>query len=80
VEKPGTTIKVYRRRNASGETTSWFARVKIPETSMWSDVRKDEPRDYFGSIYPTKDAAVEAAKAEIIRRMPPRPRPSRQVR
>jgi hypothetical protein len=70
VEKPGTTIKVYRRRNASGETTSWFARVKIPGTSMWADVRRDRPIDYFGSVYQTKDEAIEAAKREIIARTP----------
>jgi hypothetical protein len=70
VEKPGTTIKIYWRRNEAGETTSWFARIKIPGTSMWADVRKDRPLDYYGSIYPTKDEAVEAAKREIIRRTP----------
>jgi hypothetical protein len=47
---------------------SWFATIKIPGTSMWADCRRDEPRDYYGSIYPTKEAAIEAAKREIIRR------------
>jgi hypothetical protein len=68
VEKPGTTIKVYNRRNAAGEIVSWFATIKIPSASMWADVRCDQPYDHYGSIYPTKEAAIEAAKAEIIRR------------
>jgi hypothetical protein len=68
VEKPETTIKVYNRRNAAGEIVSWFATVKIPGASMWADVRCDLPLDHFGSIDPTKEAAIEAAEREIIRR------------
>jgi hypothetical protein len=47
---------------------SWFATIKIPGTNTWADVRRDLPLDHFGSIYPTKEAGIEAAKREIIRR------------
>jgi hypothetical protein len=70
MEKPEPTIKVYNRRNAAGEIVSWFATIKIPGTSLWADVRTDQPLDCYGSIYPTKDAAIEAAKREIIERTP----------
>jgi hypothetical protein len=68
VEKPGTTIKIYKRLNGSGEIIGWCADIKIPGIGMWTEVRRDEPRDYWGSIYPTKEAAIEGAKREIIRR------------
>jgi hypothetical protein len=70
VENPGITIKIYKRRNETGETVSWFARIKIPGASMWEDSRRDPPLDYFGSVYQTKHEAIEAAKREIIRRTP----------
>jgi hypothetical protein len=75
VEKLEPTIKIYKRRNEAGETVSFFARIKIPGSSLWADVRKDQPLDYFGSIYPTKDAAIEVARREIMERTP---RDSRQ--
>ena len=68
MEKSEPTIRGYKRRNEAGETVSWFARIKIPGSSLWADVRKDRPLDYYGSIYSTKDAAIEAAKREIIAR------------
>jgi hypothetical protein len=68
VEKPETTIKIYKRRNEAGEIIGWCAEIKIPGLQMWTDVRRDEPRDFYGSIYPTKAEAIEGAKREIIRR------------
>jgi hypothetical protein len=68
VEKPGTTIKIYKRRNEAGEIVGWSADIKIPGLQMWTDVRRDTPRDFYGSIYPTKEAAIADAKREIIRR------------
>jgi hypothetical protein len=46
----------------------WSADIKIPGMGMWTNVRRDRPVDFYGSIYPTKDAAIEGAKPEIIRR------------
>jgi hypothetical protein len=60
--------QIYKRRNQAGEIVGWSAGIKIPGLSMWTNVRRDEPRDFYGSIYPTKDAAIEGAKREIIRR------------
>jgi hypothetical protein len=68
VESPETTIKIYNRRNEAGEIVSWYATIKIPGTSMWADVRRDQPIDCYGSIYETKAEAIEGAKREIIRR------------
>jgi hypothetical protein len=68
VENPEATIKIYNRRNAAGEIVSWYATVKIPGTSLWADVRRDQPIDYYGSIYETKVDAIEGARREIIRR------------
>jgi hypothetical protein len=73
VEKPEPTIKVYRRRNEAGEIVGWGAEIKIPGINLWASVRDfNFPTDYYGSIYPTKDAAIEAAKREIISRTPRR--------
>jgi hypothetical protein len=45
------------------------AEIKIPSTRLWASVCDcNFPTDYYGSIYPTKDAAIEAAKADIIAR------------
>jgi hypothetical protein len=49
----------------------WFARIKIPGSSMWADVRRDRPLNYYDSIYKSKEAAIEAAKAELTRRRTP---------
>jgi hypothetical protein len=68
VEKLETTIKIYKRRNEAGEIVGWSADIKIPGIGMWTNVRRDRPVDYHGSIYPTKEAAIEGAKREIIRR------------
>jgi hypothetical protein len=68
VEKREPTIKIYKRGNEAGEIVGWSADNKIPGMGMWTNVRRDEPRDFHGSIYPTKDAAIEGAKREIIRR------------
>ena len=71
MKKPGTTIKIFKRRNEAGEIAGWSAEIKIPGTSLWASVRdRNFPTDYHGSIYPTKDAAIEAAKADIIARSP----------
>ena len=53
-------------RGDSGLQLQAFAAPKTD--GLWADVRQDLPIDYYGSIYPTKEAAIEAAKAEIIRR------------
>jgi hypothetical protein len=68
VEKPGITIKIYKRRNEAGQIVGWCAEIKIPGLQMWTNVRRDEPRDFYGSIYPTKEAAIAGAKREIFRR------------
>jgi hypothetical protein len=78
VEKPQPTIRIFKRRNDAGEIVGWGAEIKIPGINLWASVRDcNFPRDYYGSIYPTKGAAIEAAKREIIRRTP---RDSRQAR
>jgi hypothetical protein len=70
VEKPEPTIKIYKRRNEAGEVVGWRAEIKLPGvgSDMWTDCRHDRPVDFYGSIYPTKEAAIEGAKREIIRR------------
>jgi hypothetical protein len=54
--------------NEAGEIIGWSADIKIPALRMWTNVRRDEPRDFYGSIYETKADAIEGAKREIIRR------------
>jgi len=62
VEKPETTIKII----------GWSAEIKCPGTSLWANVcERCVPSDFYGSVYPTKDAAIEAAKAELIKRRTP---------
>ena len=71
MENPGT-IKVYKRRNKTGEIIGWSAEIKCPGTNLWANVcERGVASDFYGSIYPTKDAAIEAAKAELIRRRTP---------
>ena len=60
------TIRIFKRKNDAGEIVGWSAKIKIPGTNMWGDVRqRSMPTDFYGSIYPTKEEAVEAAKADI---------------
>jgi hypothetical protein len=66
VDEPETTIKVYSRRDDAGKIASWFATIKIPGTNTWADIRRDLPIDRFGSIYLKKEAAIVAAKREIV--------------
>jgi hypothetical protein len=71
-KKPEPTIKIFKRRNEAGEIVGWGAEIKIPGTSLWASVRDSNfLTDYHGSIYPSKDAAIEAAKADIIARRDP---------
>jgi hypothetical protein len=56
-----TTIKIYKRLNGVGKIIGWSAKIKVPGLWMWTDVRRDPPADFYGSIYPTKDATVAAA-------------------
>ena len=60
------TIKIYKRKNAAGEVIGWSAEYQIPGSKLWADVReRGMPTDYWGSIYPTKEAVIEAARREI---------------
>jgi hypothetical protein len=78
MDKPKSTIKIYKRRNEAGGIIGWRAEIKIPCTSLWASVCDcNFPTDYYGSIYPTKDAAIEAAKADIIARCDPALRTAR---
>ncbi|MGA7328993.1 MAG: hypothetical protein WBX25_32030 [Rhodomicrobium sp.] len=61
------TIRIYKRKKEAGEIIGWPASIKIPSSSnMWGDVRhRSMPADFYGSIFSTKEAAIEAAKAEL---------------
>jgi hypothetical protein len=66
VEKASPAIRVYKRKNADDEIVGWSAEIKIPGLEVWADVREGGmPTDYFGSIYPTKEVAIEAARQDI---------------
>ncbi|MGA7324049.1 MAG: hypothetical protein WBX25_06115 [Rhodomicrobium sp.] len=69
-----STIRIYKRKNEAGEIVGWSASIKIPGTTMWADVRhRSMPTDFYGSIYPTKEEAVEAARADIQARAGAKP-------
>jgi hypothetical protein len=39
VEKPEPKIKIFKRRNESGQIIGWGVEIKIPGTSLWASVR-----------------------------------------
>ena len=60
------TIRIFKRKNKAGDIVGWSASIKTPGTNMWGDVRqRSMPTDFYGSIHPTKEEAVEAAKVEL---------------
>ncbi|MGA7325825.1 MAG: hypothetical protein WBX25_15395 [Rhodomicrobium sp.] len=60
---PEKTIRIYKHKDEAGHIVGWSGDIKIPGYIMWINVReRSMPTDYDGSIYPTKDAAIEAAK------------------
>jgi hypothetical protein len=60
------TIRIFKRKNEAGELVGWTANIKIPGYNMWVNVReRGLPTDFHGSIYPTRDAAIEAAKRTL---------------
>ena len=66
MKKAEPTICIFKRKNEAGEIVGWSASIKISGTTMWADVRhRNVPTDFYGSIYPTKEEAVEAARADI---------------
>jgi hypothetical protein len=69
VQKAEPTIKIFKRKNEAGEIVGWSADIKLPGYNRWVNVRESGiPTDFYGSIYLTKDAAIEAAKRTIISR------------
>ncbi len=61
-----STIRIFNRKNAHGEIVGWSVSIRRPGSNIWSDIRKSGLRtDNHGSIFPSKAAAIEAAKAEI---------------
>jgi hypothetical protein len=67
VEKASPAIRIYKRKNEAGEIIGWSADIKIPSLmNLRANVREvNMPTDYYGSIYPTKEAAIEAARRDI---------------
>ncbi len=66
MKKAEPTIRIFKRKNEAGEIVDWSASIKIPGTNMWGDVRqRSMPADFYCSIYPTKEEAVEAARADL---------------
>ena len=64
-----STIRIFNRKNAHGEIVGWSVSIKRPGSDIWSDIRKNGLRtDDHGSIFPSKAAAIEAAKADIAAR------------
>jgi hypothetical protein len=62
---PSPTIRIYSRKRA-GVVIGWCAEIKVPGLNIWANVAESSmPTDYWGSIYPTKEAAIEAAKRDI---------------
>ena len=65
-EKTDPAIRIFKRKNADGEIVGWGADIKIPGHNLRADIRESGmPTDYHGSIYPTKEAAIEAARRDI---------------
>ena len=67
MEKAEPAIRIYKRKNEAGEIIGWSADIKIPGLmNLRANVREaNMPTDYYGSIYPTKEAAIEAARRDI---------------
>jgi hypothetical protein len=64
--KADPAIRIYKRKNEAGELVGWSADFKIPSLEIWANVReRGMPTYFYGSIYPTKDAAIEAARRNI---------------
>ena len=74
MKKAEPTIRIFKRKNGAGEIVGWSASIKIPGSNMWADVRQRcMLTDFYGSIYPTKDAAIGAAKTDILARLGSKP-------
>jgi len=59
------SIRVYKQKDHSGRIVGWSAQF-LGWANIWFDVRvRGLPCDETGwTLYPTKEAAIEAARAE----------------
>jgi hypothetical protein len=65
VQKAEPTI--FKRKNEAGEIVGWTADIKLPGHDRRVNVREHGiPTNFYGSIYPSKNEAIEAAKRKII--------------